>query len=51
MKDEKKELTEEERAKVQKVREILARELEDTDLEDISGGFTDVNFGCIEGVH
>ena len=46
MADKKRDLTEKEQATVDKVKEILATELEDADLEEVSGGYTDINFGC-----
>lgn len=46
MADEKRALTEEEQAKVQKVREILADELDDADLEEVAGGTITINFCC-----
>ena len=46
MADQKRDLTEKEHATLDEVIEILATELEDADLEEVSGGYTDINFGC-----
>ena len=41
-----KHITEKEQAKASEIKEVLATELDDADLEEVSGGYTDVNFGC-----